>query len=80
MPTLGEAYKFSKNSFTGSDANKMKFFLLGDPAIRVNYPISRFNITRVNNTDMVDSAMAQISPLMKVDVEAQTLHSMVMRR
>ena len=73
MPTLGEAYKFSKNSFTGSDANKMKFFLLGDPAIRVNYPISRFNITRVNNTDMVDSAMAQISPLMKVDVEAQVV-------
>ena len=74
MPTLGEAYRFSKNSFKHSDYNKLSLFLLGDPAIRVNYPISRFNITRVNGTALTDStAMAQIAPLSRFTVEAQVV-------
>ena len=74
MPTLGEAYMYSKNAFSGTENNKMKFFLLGDPAIKINYPISLFNITRVNTTDMTDStAIAEIAPLMKFDIEAQVV-------
>ena len=74
MPTLGDAYKYSKNSFKSSDTNKLSFFLLGDPAIKVNYPYTRFNITQVNTTDMTDStAMAQISPLMEIDIKAQVV-------
>ena len=73
MPTLGEAYKYSKNSFTTAETNKMKFFLLGDPAIKVNYPISLFNITKVNSTDMTDTINAEISPLMKFAIEAQVV-------
>ena len=74
MPTLGEAYKYSKNAFTTAETNKMKFFLLGDPAIKVNYPITLFNITSVNGTDVTDTtAMAQISPLMKFAIEAQVV-------
>ena len=74
MPTLGEAYRQSKLSFPTSNDNKMSFFLLGDPAMKINYPVSRFNITKVNTTDMTDtSAMAQISPLMKFDIEAKVL-------
>jgi len=74
MPTLGEAAKNAKNLITGADTNKMMFFLLGDPAIRVNYPISRFNITRVNNTDLNDTAaVAQICPLQKFDIEARVV-------
>ena len=74
MPTLGEAYKQSKLSFTYQDINKMSFFLLGDPALRVNYPISRFNITRVNGTDMTDTThVATISPLCKFEVKAQVV-------
>ena len=74
MPTLGEAYMACKRSFTASNTNKMSFFLLGDPAIRVNYPISRFNITSVNNVDVTDTAaMAQISPLMEFEVKAQVV-------
>ena len=74
MPTLGEAYKESKLCFESPETNKLSFFLLGDPAIKVNYPISRFNITKVNNTNMTYSdAIAQISPLMKFDIEAQVL-------
>ena len=74
MPTLGEAYKESKLCFESPETNKLSFFLLGDPAIKVNYPVSRFNITKVNNTNMTYSdAIAQISPLMKFDIDAKVL-------
>ena len=73
MPTLGEAYKESKLGFTSANANKMSFFLLGDPAMKVNYPISRFNITSVNGTGMTGSQIAEISPLTRFEVKAQVV-------
>ena len=74
MPTLGEAYKESKLAFSMADTNKMSFFLLGDPAMRINYPISRFNITSVNGIDVTDTAqMAAISPLGKFEIKAQVV-------
>ena len=73
MTTLGEAYKESKLGFTSADVNKMSFFLLGDPAIKVNYPISRFNITSVNGTNMTGTQTAQISPLSRFEVRAQVV-------
>ncbi len=73
-PTLGEVYKQAKLGFTMSNANKLSFFLLGDPAIKINYPVSRFKITSINNTNMTDTtAKAQISPLMKFNFQAQVL-------
>ncbi len=72
MPTLGSAYMYAKNAFPGVEINKMKFFLLGDPAIKVNYPVSLFDITKVNNVDVTDTLnKAEISPLMKFDIEAK---------
>ena len=73
MPTLGEAYKESKLGFVSANINKMSFFLLGDPAIKVNYPISRFNITSVNGADMTGTQMAQIAPLSRFEVKAQVV-------
>jgi len=76
MPTLGEAYREAKTSFELPNTNKMSFFLLGDPAIRVNYPVSRFNITHVNGTDVsneADTVNANISPLLKFEVRAQVV-------
>ena len=74
MPTLGEAYRQSKLGFTAANSNKLSFILLGDPAIKVNYPISRFNITSVNGTDMTDtSAVAGIRPLCKFEIKAQVV-------
>ena len=74
MPTLGEAYKQAKLGFASMDINKMSFFLLGDPAMRVNYPVSLFNITRVNGTDMTDTLnVASISPLGKFEIKAQVV-------
>ena len=72
--TLGEVYKQAKLGFEQSNANKLSFFLLGDPAMKINYPISRFNITSVNGTNMTDStAIAQVSPLMKFNFTAQVV-------
>ena len=73
MPTLGEAYKQSKLSFMGTNSNKLSFMLLGDPAMKVNYPISRFNITSVNGTDMTDTLVAGIRPLSKFEIQAQVV-------
>ena len=73
MPTLGEAYKNAKCSFTAPDVNKMPFFLLGDPAMRINYPISRFVITSVNGTDVTDTLKAEISPLCKFRIVAKVI-------
>ena len=74
-PTLGQAYMESKNAHNEPDNNKMKFFLLGDPAIQINYPVSRFNITKVNNTTVTGAqSMAQIRPLVKFAVDAQVVN------
>ena len=74
MPTLGDAYKASKLSFTTANTNKMSFLLLGDPAIKINYPISRFQIMEVNGADMTDPTdMAMLRPLRKFEVVAHVL-------
>ena len=74
MPTLGEAYMASKLTFTSANTNKMSFLLLGDPAIKINYPISRFQIMEVNGADMTDSTdMAMLRPLRKFNVVAHVL-------
>ena len=72
--TLGEVYKQSKLGFTASNSNKLSFFLLGDPAIKINYPVSRFNITTVNGADVTDTTvMARIAPLQKFTIQAQVV-------
>jgi len=72
MNTLGEAYKYAKTSFTYPDVNKLMFFLLGDPAIKVSYPLPLFEINKVNGADMTNSATwAQIGQLVKFDIEGQ---------
>ena len=74
LPTLGEAYMNSKLGFTSSNTNKLSFFLLGDPAIKINYPITRFNLVEINGSDMNDpSEVAMIRPLMKFDVVAHVV-------
>ena len=74
MPTLGEAYMQSKLGFTNANTNKLSFFLLGDPAIKVNYPISRFKLIEVNGADMTDpSDVPMLRPLRKFEVTAHVV-------
>ena len=56
MSTIGDVYKEAKQSFgSASNTNKLMFCLLGDPAMRLNFPTSNFKITRINSRDIVDS-------------------------
>lgn len=71
--TLGEAVRRSKLAFPSANTNKLNFFLLGDPAMKINFPESRFNIMSVNNTDMTDTINAQISPLQRFDIVAHVM-------
>jgi len=72
MPTLGEAYMQSKNSFGSStNYNKMMFSLLGDPAIKLNYPKPLFKVTSINGHTVGTSgistgALQQVTIVAKV--------------
>ena len=74
VTTFGEAYMKSKLGFTVSNENKLSFFLLGDPALKFSIPVSRFNITKINGTAIVDSlSLATVNPLTQFEVEARVV-------
>lgn len=71
MPTLGEAYMLSKQSFgTYANYNKMMFSLFGDPAMKVNYPKPYFKITKINGYTASTSNISS-GALQQVTVEAK---------
>ena len=55
--TIGEATRIAKNKTVG-DANKMAYILLGDPAIRINYPTD-YQITTTSKLDTLHALMLQ---------------------
>lgn len=74
VTTFGEAYMKSKLGFESYNENKLSFFLLGDPALKFRIPVSRFNITKINGTTMVDTlSLATINPLTQFEVEARVV-------
>lgn len=71
--TLGEVYKNTKRSFgTMTEYNKLAFFLLGDPAIKVNIPRRLFTVTSINGTP-ADSGEVTVSPQQRLTIEANVL-------
>lgn len=75
MPTLGYAYMQSKQWFGNvTSYNKMMFSLLGDPAMKINYPKPLFKITKVNGKQ-VDTANIPSGAMQKVTVEATVYKS-----
>ena len=75
MPTIGEAYRLCKNSFgTKTNYNKMSFMLLGDPAMKVNYPKPLFKITKINGTS-VGTAAIPSGAMQEVTVEAKVYNT-----
>ena len=55
--TIGEATAIGKN-MTGTDANKMAYILLGDPAIRLNYPTD-YQVKTVTSMDTLNALDVQ---------------------
>jgi len=71
MPTVGEAYMLCKNAFgKTTNYNKMSFMLLGDPAIKVNYPKPFFKITKINGQSVGSSAINS-GAMQEVTIEAK---------
>ena len=72
MPTIGEAYMLCKQSFgsTKVNYNKMSFLLLGDPAMKINYPKPLFKITKINGTNVGTTAIPS-GAMQEVTVEAK---------
>lgn len=55
--TIGEATRIAKN-LSGSDANKMSYILLGDPAIRLNYPTD-YQVKTTSKLDTINALSIQ---------------------
>lgn len=66
--TIGDAFRISMQAFgNNANTNKLNFQLLGDPAMKLNYPQQRVVVSTVNGTDVSgDDSEAQIYPLSKV--------------
>ena len=70
MPTIGEVYMRTKQSFGHvTSYNKMMFVLLGDPAIKVNYPKPYFKINKINGYTIGSSNIAT-GELRQITIEA----------
>lgn len=74
MPRLGDVYLKSKQSFgTTSNTNKLMFMLIGDPAMRVNYPQNRFKVTKINGYEVNDSTVSETRALQDFELVANVL-------
>ena len=73
MSTLGDVTRKAKRSFTSENHNKMMFLLLGDPAIKINYPLPLINVTKLNN-EVVGTGDVPIASMQYLEVEADVLN------
>ncbi len=70
MPTIGEVYMRTKQSFGHvTSYNKMMFVLIGDPAIKVNYPKPYFKINKINGYTIGTNSIST-GELRQITIEA----------
>lgn len=56
-PTLGEAVREMKNKEKNHTHQKLNFILIGDPALRLNYPTGGINVTEINGKPVSDETL-----------------------
>ncbi|MDO4970748.1 MAG: type IX secretion system sortase PorU [Bacteroidales bacterium] len=72
MPRLGDIYVKAKQTFGSSSIpDKVKYLLLGDPAMQVNYPKPLVKITEINGVALTEDAKVKVRPLQELKVKAQ---------
>ena len=72
QPRLGDIYVTAKQIFgTSAVPDKVKFLLLGDPAMTVHLPKPLFRITEINGVAINDSSSVSVRPLQKITVKAE---------
>ncbi len=68
--TLGEVYMKAKQGFGNfRNTNKLNFWLLGDPALKVNIPQQRFTVTHINGRNLTDTV--SIAPMQRITIRAE---------
>lgn len=74
MPTLGEVYRAAKLAYgRTSNSNKLNFLLMGDPAIKVNFPKPLFKVTKLNTTTLTASNTVYVQSLQTLKIEAKVM-------
>jgi len=68
---LGDILRKTKNE-TGSGINKRNFTLLGDPALRLNYPTHSAKTVQINNVD-ISQPTDTLKALSKVKISGQII-------
>ncbi len=51
-PRLGDILRIAKCNIQYNDSNKLNYTLLGDPALRLNYPDHQLKVTEINGLDI----------------------------
>jgi hypothetical protein len=70
MPRIGDLYRLTKVN-SGNNTNNRNFTLLGDPALRLNYPINSVVTTEVNNVPVTPTSSDTLHALSLVTVKGQ---------
>ncbi|MCL1934244.1 MAG: type IX secretion system sortase PorU [Candidatus Azobacteroides sp.] len=65
--SLGDIFRLGKNQL-GSDANKLNFVLLGDPALVLNYPEWNIQLESINGNSIPENETITLRALDKVSV------------
>ncbi len=55
VPTIGEIYRQTKNEVTGDYGNKLRYVLMGDPALRLAFPSNMLTIDEINGVGLTDN-------------------------
>jgi hypothetical protein len=68
MPRLGDLYEYMKNQPDGRSTNGRNFSLLGDPALRLNYPKEKVSTDSINGNAVSITATDTLFALSKLTV------------
>lgn len=68
--TLGTIIRNAKQALSGDD-NKLKFLLIGDPALRLAYPDYEIAVTKINGTPIEEAGIPTIRALERVTVSGE---------
>ena len=68
--TLGTIIRNAKQALSGDD-NKLKFLLIGDPALRLAYPDYEIAVTKINGTPIDEAGTPTIRALERVTVSGE---------
>jgi hypothetical protein len=71
-PTLGDVFKQAKRDLSGTD-QRLNFILIGDPALRLNYPKYTIQLTEING-ETISNETIQLSALEKVTLKGIILN------